>query len=103
MAQPYPPSLKYIQAYGGWSWAHSAANLRDADPAHLLIITDLIVQDDAIGLLRLRPWQGDAPHGGTYLVHDGNCGGSYGERREEEVQEKWKLTSGKEKINILKR
>lgn len=97
------PSLKHIQAYGGWSWAHSAANLGDADPAHLLIVTDLIVQDDAIGLFRLRPRQCDAPHAGTYLVHDGNCGGSYGERKEQEVRDKWKSTQGKENKSILKR
>lgn len=95
------PSLKYIQAYGGWSWAQSAANLGDADPAHLLIVTDLIVQDDAIGLFRLRPRQRDAPHGGTYLVHDGNCGGSYGERKEQEVQEEWKLTREEKGKNTL--
>lgn len=46
---------------------------------HLLIVPDFIVQDDAIGLLWLWPWQGDAPHGGTDLVHDRNSGRGCGE------------------------
>ena len=57
------------------SGAHRAADIRRADAAQLLIVAQFVVQDDAIGLLRLRPGQRDAPHGGTHLVHDGDSGG----------------------------
>lgn len=39
---------------------------------YLLIVAQLIVQDDAIGLLGLWPRQCEAIHGGADLVHDGN-------------------------------
>lgn len=58
----------------------------EAELAHLLIVSDLIVQDDAIGLLRLWPRQGDAPHGGADLVHDGNSGRGCGERRRQGIE-----------------
>lgn len=44
--------------------------------SHLLIVAQLIVEDDAIGLFRLWPRQCEAVHGGADLVHDGNYGGS---------------------------
>lgn len=44
--------------------------------SYLLIVTQLVVQDDAVGLVRLWPRQGEAVHGGANLVHDGNNGGS---------------------------
>lgn len=43
--------------------------------SYLLVVAQLIVQDDAVGLLRLWPRQGEAVHGGADLVHDGNNGG----------------------------
>lgn len=61
-----------------------SANLK-TELTHLLIVPDLIVQDDAIGLLRLWPWQGDAPHGGTDLVHDGNGGRGCGEMKRQNI------------------
>lgn len=44
--------------------------------SYLLVVAQLVVQDDAVGLLRLWPRQGEAVHGGADLVHDGNNGGS---------------------------
>lgn len=44
--------------------------------SYLLVVAQLVVQDDAVGLLRLRPRQGEAVHGGADLVHDRNNGGS---------------------------
>lgn len=44
--------------------------------SYLLVVAQLVVQDDTIGLFRLRPRQGEAVHGGADLVHDGNNGGS---------------------------
>lgn len=44
-------------------------------PQYLLIILQLIVQDDSIGLVRLGPGQGDAVHGAAHLVHDGHSRG----------------------------
>lgn len=38
---------------------------------YLLIILQLIIQDDAIGLVRLGPGESDAVHGATDLVHYG--------------------------------
>lgn len=43
---------------------------------YLLIVLELIVQDDSIGLVRLGPGEGDAVHGAADLVHDGHCGRS---------------------------
>lgn len=39
---------------------------------YLLIVLQLIVQDDAVGLVGLGPRQGDAVHGAAHLVHDGH-------------------------------
>lgn len=44
--------------------------------AYLLIVAQLVVQNDAVGLFRLWPRQREAIHGGADLVHDGNYGGS---------------------------
>lgn len=44
--------------------------------SHLLIVLKLIVQDDSVGLVGLRPGQGDAVHGAADLVHDGHSGRS---------------------------
>lgn len=52
---------------------------------YLLVVAQLVVQDDAVGLLRLRPRQGEAVHGGADLVHDGNNGGSCGTDEREGV------------------
>lgn len=41
-------------------------------PGYLLIVLQLIIQDDAIGLIRLRPREGDAVHRPAHLVHDGH-------------------------------
>lgn len=43
---------------------------------YLLIVLKLIVQDDSVGLVGLRPGQGDAVHGAADLVHDGHSGRS---------------------------
>lgn len=74
---PHAPSPqgRAPQAHRGWPGAHSAANVGRADAAQLLVVADLIVQDDPVGLLRLGPGQRDAPHRGTHLVHDGHGGG----------------------------
>lgn len=39
---------------------------------YLLIILQFIVQDHAVGLVWLRPRQGDAVHGAAHLVHNGH-------------------------------
>lgn len=39
---------------------------------YLLIVLQLIVQDDAVGLVRLGPRQGDAVHRAAHRVHDGH-------------------------------
>lgn len=62
----------------------------DTHVSHLLVVAQLIVQDDAVGLLRLRPWQREAVHGGADLVHDGNYGGSC-RGTEREMQNKYIL------------
>lgn len=43
---------------------------------YLFIILQLVVQDDAVGLVGLGPGQGDAVHGTAHLVHDGHGGRS---------------------------
>lgn len=43
---------------------------------YLLIVLELIVQDDSVGLVRLGPGEGDAVHGAAHLVHDGHSGRS---------------------------
>lgn len=43
---------------------------------YLLIVLQLIVQDDSVGLVGLRPGEGDAVHGAADLVHDGHSGRS---------------------------
>lgn len=50
-------------------------NLRRCD-RYLFIILQLVVQDDAVGLVGLGPGQGDAVHGAAHLVHDGHGGRS---------------------------
>lgn len=62
----------------------------DTHVSHLLVVAQLIVQDDAVGLLRLRPWQREAVQGGADLVHDGNYGGSC-RGTERETQNKYIL------------
>lgn len=39
---------------------------------YLLIVLQLIIQDDAVGLVGLGPREGDAVHGAAHLVHDGH-------------------------------
>lgn len=39
-------------------------------PQYLLVILQLVIQDDSIGLVRLRPREGNAVHGAADLVHD---------------------------------
>ena len=39
---------------------------------YLLIVLQLVIQDDAIGLVGLGPRQGNAVHGAAHLVHDGH-------------------------------
>lgn len=51
---------------GRWGWGARR------EPRYLLVVLQLIVQDDAIGLVRLGPRQGDAVHGAAHLVHDGH-------------------------------
>lgn len=41
-------------------------------PQYLLIILQLVIQDDSVGLVRLRPREGNAVHGAADLVHDGH-------------------------------
>lgn len=53
--------------------------------AYLLIVAQLIVENDAIGLLWLRPWQCEAIHGGADLVHDVNYG--WGCKKQKELHE----------------
>lgn len=43
---------------------------------YLFVILQLVVQDDAVGLVGLGPGQGDAVNGAARLVHDGHCGWS---------------------------
>lgn len=50
---------------------------------HLLIVAQLVIQDDAVGLLRLWPRQCEAVHGRADLVHDGNYGGSCRAQRDD--------------------
>lgn len=57
--------------------------------SHLLVEAQLVIQDDAVGLLRLRPRQGEAVHGGADLVHDGNYGGSCRTQGERQSQFLW--------------
>lgn len=40
---------------------------------YLLIVLQLIVQDDSIGLIRLGPRQSDGVRGSADLVDDGHC------------------------------
>jgi hypothetical protein len=39
---------------------------------YLLIVLQLVVQDHTVGLVRLRPRQGDAVHRAAHLMHDGH-------------------------------
>ena len=39
---------------------------------YLLIVLQLIIQDDAVGLVGLGPREGDAVHSAAHLVHDGH-------------------------------
>lgn len=57
--------------------------------SHLLVEAQLIIQDDAVGLLRLRPRQREAVHGGADLVHDGNDGGSCRAQGEQHSEFVW--------------
>lgn len=59
-----------------WRACRKRRVLADVGSSYLLVVAQLVVQDDAVGLLRLRPRQGETVHGGADLVHDGNNGGS---------------------------
>lgn len=48
--------------------------------SYLLIVLQLIVQDDTVGLVRLRPGQSDAAGSSAHLMDDGHCWWSW--RRE---------------------
>lgn len=69
----------------GWRWISACVQLarKKEKSSHLLVEAQLVIQDDAVGLLRLRPRQGEAVHGGADLVHDGNDGGSCRVKREQ--------------------
>lgn len=102
------PACLLVSSAGHCLWQGPGSCKPEAELAHLLIVSDLIVQDDAIGLLRLWPWQGDAPHGGADLVHDGNSGRGCGERKRQGIEtdlqlhEKCHLSEIRRERNVIR-
>lgn len=70
--------------------------------SYLLVVAQLVFQDDAIGLFRLRPRQGEAVHGGADLVHDGNNGGSCSVGEKEQTNGATVLAVNDEKRLVIK-
>lgn len=82
-AQIHPGELGFSGATSNEAPLHVTVR---AYAAHLLVVTQLVVEDDAVGLLRLGPREREAVHGGADLVHDGNYRGSCGGKKERVAQ-----------------
>lgn len=55
-------------------------------PQYLLVILQLLVQDDSVGLVGLGPGQDDAVHGAAHLVHDGHSRRGWKRQKEGDSQ-----------------
>lgn len=56
--------------------SYSSEHREKRNRLYLFIILQFVVQDDAIGLVRLGPGEGDAVHTAAHLVHYRHCGWS---------------------------
>lgn len=72
-----PPPRPALAA--GWDTESSLQPYRDAPPtSHLVVVTQLIVQDVPVGLVWLRPGHCDAVGCPAHLVHHRDCRGNWG-------------------------
>ena len=59
-------------AWGSGSLREVGGGGSTQEHTYLLLVLQLIIQDDAVGLVGLGPREGDAVHGAAHLVHDGH-------------------------------